>query len=290
MRHDFRPAALLLLAIVAGGCSRFKILNAMVPAAAIQSRDHAYGDSPRQRLDVYRPREAVAGKTRLPIVIFFYGGYWRTGDKAEYRFAAQALTSNGFIAVLPDTRLYPEGIFPTFIEDGAAAVRWAHDHAAEFGGDPTRLFLMGHSSGAHVAALLALDRSYLEAAGVPAASMRGAALLSGPYDFVPGVEDRKVFGIDRDESVAARTQPIRFARADAPPLLLIHGLKDDTVHPRNTARLAAAVRAAGGEVTEITYSRRGHADVALALAYPFRWLAPVTRDCVQFFRAQMDPL
>src|SRR3954452_9917177 len=151
--------ALLLLS----GCTKFDVLNALVPSCGYtRTTDLAYGDQPRQRLDVYRPHN-IAG---APVVIFFYGGYWQYGEKNDYRFIADALTSRGFITVLPDYRLYPTVKFPAFVEDGASAVRWTHDHVERYGGDPQRVYLMGHSAGAHIAALLTLDPHYLKDAGV----------------------------------------------------------------------------------------------------------------------------
>src|SRR5687767_4233845 len=146
------------------GCSRFDLLNAMVPTGGyVRTRDVAYGTLPRQKLDVYRPR----GATSLsPLVVFFYGGDWQTGSKRDYRFVTQALASRGFVAVMPDYRLYPEAVFPAFVEDGALAVRWARNHAALIGGDGRRIHLMGHSAGAHIAALLTLDEHYLRDVGL----------------------------------------------------------------------------------------------------------------------------
>jgi acetyl esterase/lipase len=104
-------------------CAPASLLNALVPSGTyILSDGIPYGEGPRRRLDVYRPGEAGPGPR--PVVVFFYGGSWQNGNRADYRFVGEALAAMGFVAVLPDYRLHPDGLFPGFVEDGAAAVRW----------------------------------------------------------------------------------------------------------------------------------------------------------------------
>ena len=263
------------------GCSKYEILDAIVPRGGERTLNVAYGDQPRQRLDVYRSRPTTR---RAPVVVFFYGGDWRSGSKAGYRFVAQALTSHGYLAIIPDYRLYPDVTFPGFVEDGALAVRWARDHAQQFGGDPDKLFLMGHSAGAHIAAMLTLDRHYLDDAGVTREAILGTVGLSGPYNFVLRDQDAPVFRLASATKPAPQMQPITFTDGTAPPMLLIHGAKDTIVDPKNTPELAAAIRAQGGHVQTISYSKRGHPDIALSLAWGFRWLAPTLDDTLTFFR------
>jgi acetyl esterase/lipase len=219
------------------------------------------------------------------IVIFFYGGDWQNGTKEDYLFAAQALTSRGFIAVLPDYRLYPNVTFPAFVEDGALAVRWVHDHAREIGGDPNHIYLMGHSAGAYIAAMLTLNGQYLKHVGLDRSAIRATASLSGPYDFVPSPDDRGAFGMARDDTKPdPQIEPITFVDGHSPPMLLLQGLQDQTVEPANATALAARIRKQGGEVLYIAYPNRAHVGAVLALAAPFRWLAPVLHDTAKFFR------
>ena len=275
-------AAIALLS--AGGCSRFDLLNTTVPFTGYgRTNDLSYGDLPRQKLDVYVPCDV---EPNARVVVFFYGGDWQTGGKADYRFVAQAITSRGFIAVMPDYRLYPEVTFPDFVEDGALAVRWVHDNAARLGGDPSRIYLMGHSAGAHIAALLALDESYLRRVGLDQRAIRAVAALSGPYDFVPTVDDKAAFNMGRADTVVdPRIEPIHFVDGKGAPMLLIHGLKDETVKPENAVKLAKRIEERGGEVTSVYYPSRAHVGVVLSLAWPFRWLAPTLDDVTAFFRA-----
>lgn len=242
----------------------------------------AYGTDPRQRLDVYAPKQAGAP---LPVVVFFYGGGWVSGSRGEYAFAGRAYAARGFVAVVADYRLVPQVRFPAFVEDGAQAVRWAREHVVEVGGDPRRITLAGHSAGAYIAAMLALDRRWLAAAGVPDGTVRAAALLAGPYDFYPFTERRGRDALGMWPR-PAETQPITFARADAPPLLLLQGTADTVVFPRNAEALAARLRALGAPVELKLYPGKSHIDLAKGLSKPFRGSAPSLADSADFLLAR----
>lgn len=277
----------LLAALLAAACSPLALVNGFVPTGDLAiSRDIAYGAAERHRLDVYRPAGAAGD---LPIVVFFYGGSWQGGDRRDYLFAAEALAAQGFLVVLPDYRVHPEVRFPAFMDDAAAALRWARDQSSRFGGDPGRMFVVGHSAGAHIAVLLSLDGRYLAAQGLSPADIRGTIGLAGPYDFLPlsSARLKAVFGQDIGADLAA-TQPINFVAPDsaAPPMLLASGADDEVVYPRNTVRLARRLRETGGVVEEIHYGGIGHYTILLALARPSRGLAPVLDDAVRFMRAR----
>lgn len=264
------------------GCTGLQLLNATVSHRGyVRTTDIAYGADPRQKLEVYLPKKMAPN---AKVVVFFYGGSWRNGSKTDYRFVAQALTSRGFIVVLPDYRVYPQVVFPAFVEDGAAAVRWVRDNITTYGGDTNQIYLMGHSAGAHIAALLTLDARYLKAVGLERSVIRATAALSGPYDFTPSARDRLVFGLETNEtSIDPNIEPITFVDGKEPPMLLVQGLRDKIVAPANATNLAARIRMLHGEVECITYPKRGHASVVVALAGPYRWLAPVLEDVTNFF-------
>ena len=281
-RRSFMRAALAGGAALLGGCSAFSAVNAFVPSDTYRrTRDIAYGDHARHLLDVYEPAQAHNG---APVVVFFYGGNWNMGERGNYVFAGEALASQGFVTVIPDYRLYPEVRFPDFLHDCAAAVRWTAENAARFGGDPQRIFVMGHSSGAYNAAMLALDPQYLAAARVPKRSIRGLIGLAGPYDFLPltGPVSKAVFGFP---NTPVTTQPIHFVTRDDPPALLITGTNDNVVDPGNVRRLATRLRSNGVEVREIAYPGLGHSRLVGALAAPLRGTAPVLEDVAAFVRA-----
>lgn len=245
-------------------------------------RDAAYGAGPRQRLDLYAPSDGRDGAA-LPVIVFFYGGSWRSGDKDDYEWLGAALAAQGFLVAVADYRLVPNVTFPTFIEDGAQAVAWVVEHAAGYAGDPERVLLCGHSAGAYNAMMLALASDYLGRAEVQTSRIRGAMGLAGPYDFLPFDVDatRNAFGHAADPQ---STQPVHFARADAPPLLLLWGEDDDTVGRRNHESLARVQRAAGATVETKTYAGLDHIDILLAISRPFRGRAPVLDDIVGFAR------
>jgi acetyl esterase/lipase len=247
------------------GCERLGFLAANLPAAFGAYKRHAniaYGPDPQQRLDVYVPENAALPR---PVVVFWHGGRWREGDKADYRFVGAALAKSGFVTLVANYRHYPEVKMPGFMQDAAQAARWAAAHANEYGGARERLYLMGHSAGAHLAALVTLDPRYFAAAGGSAPHIAGVIGLSGAYDFLPLLEPdvQDMFGPPR---LYPESQPINFVRADAPPMLLVHGLNDETVRPKNSRNLAVALGALGVPVTLKLYPKLSHADTVAALA------------------------
>jgi len=245
----------------------------------VRTRDVAYGPDPRQRLDVYRPR---GGSADAPVVVFFYGGRWQSGSKDQYRLLGDALTREGFVAVVADYRLAPEVRFPGWVEDAARAIRWVRDSIARFGGNPDRIVVVGHSAGGHTAMLLALDPRWLRAAGVPREAVRGFAALAGPVDTTWTDPDVQALMGPREGWPA--TYPRTYVRADAPPLLLLHGGRDRTVLPANSERLAARVRAVGGCARSRLYSGLDHVGIVVALSLPRFGIAPVMRDLAAFVR------
>jgi acetyl esterase/lipase len=240
-----------------------------------------YGELERQKLDVYVPRNAG---DELPVVVFFYGGAWQSGRRQEYRFVAQALAASGAIAVIPDYRVYPDAKFPTFLEDGAAAVSWVHNHIGDFGGEAARQFLMGHSAGAYIAAMLALNPSYLGQLGMSANQLRGFIGIAGPYDFLP-LKNQTLIEIFGDAAGIPETQPVNFVRSEAPPALLLHGEADKVVGPHNTRHLAERLREAGGRVEDKIYPGVKHIKILLVMASPFQDGEPVMADIKHFIKA-----
>lgn len=258
--------------------------SALRPGALTEgARDVAYGPHPRQRMDIYLP--SGGGNALKPVVFFIYGGSWANGAKETYSFVGDALAARGFVTVIADYRLVPEVRFPIFIEDGARALRFVRDNIARFGGAPRQIHLMGHSAGAYNAMMLTLDRRYLGAVGMGIGDIRSTVGLSGPYDFFPfDIEVTKAaFGNARDP---AQTQPINFARRDAPPIFLATGSGDTTVLPRNSERLALALKQAGAPSVSLKiYPGLGHASTATALSRLLQWQAPLLDDVVTFLQA-----
>jgi len=272
--------ALIAVAVLAG-CSPLAALNAFVPADDYTFTSVAYGDDPRQRLDVFRP---LSTNGPVPVVVFFYGGSWRDGNRADYRFVGEALVSRGFVAVVADYRLYPQVRYPQFVRDSAGAVAWTLREIAHYGGDPARVYVMGHSAGAYNAAMVALDPRWLAAAGASPAMLAGWIGLAGPYDFLPitGADIKPVFDFP---DTPADSQPIAHASGQSPPALLLAATHDGFVNPqRNTAQLAGKLRDTGGQVSSRLFDGVNHVTLIAAMAPPLRLLAPVLDAIAEFVR------
>ncbi len=276
-----------VFAVILAACSPLAVYNALGPRdpGARPARDIAYGSSPRQKLDVYAPVQTGGA---APVLVFFYGGSWNSGRRQDSAFIGQALASRGFVTVIPDYRLVPEVRYPAFLQDGAAAVRWARDHAADYGGDPRRIVLVGHSAGAYNAMMLALDDEFLKAVGVDPANIKAVAGLSGPYDFLPLNVSWTVAAFSSYPNLPT-TQPINYASAASPPVFLAHGDKDTLVSPQNTIALGRKLEQAGATVEVKLYPGLHHPDTALALSRLFRGKAPVLDDMTAFLMTHAGP-
>jgi acetyl esterase/lipase len=231
-------------------------------------------------LDIYAPHATTNGAADAPpVAVFFYGGSWEEGRRRWYRYVGEALASHGVMAVIPDYRKFPNVRFPAFMDDAATATKWTRDHIAEFGGDPKRLFVMGHSAGGHIAALLACDKRYLAKVGLNPADLAGMIGLAGAYAFLPYQDDEaEIFG--DDPKGRYDSQPINFVDGDEPPMLLLQGLDDDEVTPNNAEVMAERAQAMDGTAVLKLYPGIDHGALLLALAR--RHDAAVMRDLLAF--------
>ncbi|WP_050478777.1 alpha/beta hydrolase [Herbaspirillum rhizosphaerae] len=278
-----------LVVLVCGGliaCSPLKALNAVTTTSTYaKTGDLRYGDNPRQQLDVYAPlpsTTAVAPAAGRPVVVFFYGGSWNDGSRKDYAFVGEALSSRGFVAVVADYRVYPEVKYPEFLRDSAHAVAWTFQHIQEYGGDPKRVFVMGHSAGAYNAAMVALDGRWLKEAGAAPQQLQGWIGLAGPYDFLP-IENADVKPVFWFPDSPPDSQPVRHVGDASPPALLIASHKDKIVNAvRNTGGMAQLLRDHHVPVEEIYFDNTTHATLVVSLSRPFRTLAP-TLDRVAGF-------
>lgn len=243
-----------------------------------------YGTQPAQRLDVIAPNAPGPH----PVLVFIHGGGWHAGRPEDYRFIGRTFARAGYVVVLAGYRLGPDGVYPHMLQDGAAAVAWTAKTIGRFGGNPDRVMLMGHSAGAHAAVMLGLERQWLAREGLPDGFIKGVVGLSGPYDFHPFTSDsaRNAFGHVSDP---AQTQPITFARGDAPPMLLLTGDADTTVKPRNSQVLARAITAKGGRSELVILPGMDHAGPVLKLAQPFARDPAVSAPVLDFLRRVDQP-
>jgi len=242
------------------------------------SKDVLYGQLPRQKLDIYVPN--IEQET-FPVVVFFHGGRWIDGSKDQYKFVGTTLSNMGYVAVLPNTRLYPDVKFPMFAEDAAKSVAWVHKNIARYKGNQN-LFISGHSSGAHIGALIIADNSYLATHKLKPNIVNAFAGLAGPYDFVPKAADiKEIFGPPDNFPNMVVTN---FIDGDEPPMLLIYTGEDDTVYPRNLAVLKAGIEKANGDVETIIYETGGHVATVAAFSWANPSDLPVPKDMDDFFK------
>jgi acetyl esterase/lipase len=279
-RAALRASTALAVPALAG-CSWGGVLASVTPADAREYEGLAYGDDPRQRLDLVVPA-GVSPATPAPTVVFFYGGSWNRGSRTDYRFVGRALASRGLVVAVADYRVYPQVRFPDFLRDSAAAVAWVVTRAAAYGGDPRRVIVMGHSAGAYNAAMLALDGRWLAEVGLGPDALAGLVGLAGPYDFQP-IRNREVQPVFFHPDYPSGSQPIEHTRGFGRPVFLGAAASDTLVDPqRNTAQLARRLREDGTPVVERHYERANHATLIAAFTPAMHWVAPVLDDVATF--------
>jgi acetyl esterase/lipase len=285
--------ALLVAAVAFGGWfwmktdpQKLDFVDRVAPGpaehTAIPSVGIAYGDDQRQKLDIYIPE--VRSDSPYPVLVFFHGGAWRDGEREGYGFLGRAFAARGLVTVIADYRKAPKHRFPAFVEDTASAIAWVHANIGKHKGDPQRLYIMGHSAGAHLVTMAALDPQWLAARNLDTSAIKGVIGLAGGYDFLPFTTDSSKIALGQWPR-PKETQPITYARADAPPLLLLTGDADTVVKPKNSTALNARMNELGGQSELKIYPGVDHADIIMAISRAFRTKAPVMDDVAAFIKA-----
>ena len=247
----------------------------VVPFGFARHSNIAYGEQSSHRLDVYVPK----GASRSPVVIFWHGGMWMRGNKDEVRFVGAALARSGYVAVLPNYRLYPQVRYPDFVNDGARAVAWVRKEISSFNGDADEIFLMGHSAGAYIATMLAFDDHFLREQGTSARCLRGVIGMAGPYTLErPSIFVNSIFG----KSSGKAWRPVDVVSTDAPPTLLLHGRADNIVSVGESEALAERLAAHFVPTNLQTYTDGTHQDLLIAWWRPLQFRAPVRLDVQRF--------
>lgn len=278
---------IMLVTTLLAGCTNTGL--ALLNTQAKFSSDHSvtsnisYGEQLWQKLDLHIPSKK--NKTELPVLIFFYGGSWDSGNKEQYFFAARAFTKLGYLVVIPDYVKYPQGKFPTFIEDGATALAWVKQNIGNYGGNTKKLFVVGHSAGAHLGALLVADQSYLQAVDLSPDVVTAFAGLAGPYNFTP--EARRIVRVFQPSSNYPKMKVMNHVDGNEPPMFLAHGSSDSTVGVANKDTTIEAIQKVGGKYKDINYQGVSHVGILLSLHSLFDGKATPAKDIDDFFRSYL---
>jgi acetyl esterase/lipase len=266
LRFAFAFAAVFGLS----GCSSLDMVNAFTPSPNGLPVTLSYGSSERQRVDVYQ-----AGR-RKPLVIFFYGGSWNSGSRTDYRFVARAFNDLGYSVAIPDYRLTPEALYPDFLKDSAQAISLLINRAEEFGADPQRVILVGHSAGAYNAMMVALDQRWLSPEDRQ--RIRGVIGLASPVNFLP-IQLPAARLAFHWPNTPRDSQPIEHVSSSSPPILFINANNDPLVDPRiNSIAMAEKLRAANVYVEVENFDGPlgmiNHARLVATLSPTFQFLSP----------------
>lgn len=287
----------LFASVLLSGCSSIG-LSALNASSRLES-GHAvvenliYGEEKWHVLDVHIPKKlnnkSLASFIQTkPVVLFLYGGGWTSGNKSQYYFAASAFTDLGYLVVVPDYVKYPKGKFPEFVYDSAKALAWTKQSISQYGGDPNKLFIVGHSAGAHIGALLMADERYLNASDLRPSDVLAFAGMAGPYNFTPERSPyTKIFGPEENYS---QMKVMNFIQGDEPPMMMLHGTDDKTVGILNKDTLIEKIEQFGGEYADVTYPGVSHVGILLSLHPNFVRGANPAIDINGFFRSQLHAL
>jgi acetyl esterase/lipase len=244
----------------------------------------AYGAHPRQKLDVYLPTKQAASKG---MVVFGYGGGYTDGNRDEYRFIGQVFASLGLVTVVYDYRLFPEVRFPTYLEDAALAVRWAYDHAGNYGADKYTMLLAGHSAGAHIAALLATNSKYLGAVQMQPRQLGLVLALGGGYQFWNAQTGflSPDFAQVMQGADPVQTQPIEFISPFSANMVLMHGSQDQVLPIGQARAFALRAKQVGANVQLLEYPG-DHASTVIDLSTTLRFRSSQYADLLNILEAR----
>lgn len=282
INNKFSRYLVAIMACFSSACSPVKVLNSLVPESGYEPVSAVeYGSHQRQKLDIYLPKTTQKSDTLKKVIIFYYGGNWDSGERAEYKFAAEALVSLGYIVVVPDYRVYPDVLFPELMADPVSAAKWVKTNIKKYHGDANKVFLAGHSAGAHIVVMMAINPDYLAVKSLKPSDFAGVIGLAGPYDFLPLKSDRlkTIFGPAAEQW---KSQPINFVDGKNPPLLLAVGMKDGTVWPRNSINLAKKINEKNGQVELVEFANYSHVEMVAKLAKPLRGNGELLKQIAAF--------
>lgn len=244
--------------------------------------DIAYGTEDWQKLDIY-PQKKTA-----PVVVFIHGGGWRHGQKNQYRFAADAFYRSGYTVIVPDYIKHPNkhAKYPSFAIDGAKAISWVKKNIHQHNGDSDKIFLAGHSAGAHTAIMLATDKQFLNAESMAPKDLKGVIGIAGPYSFIPDRDvTQTIFGPPENYPLM---NALNYVDGDEPSTLLLHSSNDEQVGQYNQEKMAAALKSKNVDTESILYNKLGHIDMVLHLHPWFSKDGKLMNDINHFIQARLE--
>lgn len=224
----------------------------------------SYGESPRETLDIYPAGQAPAGQGGAPVLVFLHGGYWRSGSARANGFIAEPFVAAGACVIAVNTDLCPAVALAEIVAQVARALTWIASHAGEHGGDPGRLHLLGHSAGAHLAAMALADTS----GAVPIGAIKSAGLISGIYDLEP------VLSIFANAEIGLRPEdveplsPLLHAPAGEAPIFVAVGLGESPEWIRQSRLYAEFCHGAGKEVAFMEVEDVDHFSIQIEMRNP----------------------
>jgi acetyl esterase/lipase len=284
MSVTLKTAVLIGLAVLALGLGSYavwgdhlsmaaRMVSAYRAARTFQARyphferDVAFDPGMEPRLDVYWPTTG----DEHPVLVFVHGGSWKDYDKDLFAPVAMKLVPEGMVVVIPDYTHYPDAGYEQMAAEVAAALNWTLESIQDYGGDPSRVVVAGHSAGGHLASLALLDERFLAVHGRSATELCGLVGMSGVYDVQAeydyyarqGVMPQLIAEVMGGGDNLAAASPVRYVRPDLPPVLLIHGTEDETVPPSIAREFHTALKQAGAESRLDLMAGVGHSDYLL---------------------------
>ena len=249
----------------------------------VETLNLSYGENSNQVLDIVNSEKCVDS----PVILFVHGGSWRWGTKNYHRIKGKQFAKNGITFATMNYRLYPEVQFPSFPEDVALSIKWLRQNIAKYGGDPDKIFLMGHSAGAHSISLVGLNPKYLKKCGGDLTWIKGVIPMSCPYELDSSkeflYEDLFPSGFD-PEAFMPMAQDVR---SDCPPFFIMHGLLDPIVRKEQAKRFVKKLKDSGGDAKVKVYASHGHFSLVRRTTSWHVWPKPLLSDIISFIESKI---
>lgn len=246
------------------------------------SKNISYGRRAYQSADIYRSEIC---KKDCPVIVFFYGGGWVSGEKETYPFLARAFTDQGYVVVIPDYAKYPDVKFPEFIKDGAKALSFVEKNIAAYNGDPNNIIIAGHSAGAHLGAMLTYNPLYLQDEKFDHSRIKAFFGFSGPYAFTP--EEEPYIDIFGPPEKYPEMKVTNFVSENPIPAYLFNGVEDNVVPTKSMCKLAVSIHANNGSAVTKRYEDTDHIDMISAFSYTFG-REDIRKDVFQLLKKALE--